>query len=162
MTAIRRKKLYFDVSLVGAVKAQVFPCTQFRISYTGDNFGAVLDDLPPLTNTSPSESKRRNSVCAWFQPTDGQSLPDLAAGTAPVLARNSHVFVRFVNATTSTSPTFPTDLTFPGLLPGSSPIGTRHFSVLVARPGGDFLDNNGTSPTVRGVLYVQRQHSIEI
>ena len=154
MTAIRRKKLYFDVDLTTSAAA-IFPCTQFRISYAGDNFGGVLDDLPPLTSASPAESKRRNSVCAWFQPTDGQVLANYADATLPISVndRNQRVYVRFVAATTSVAA--PTDLTFSGLLPGSSPIGTRHFAVYVAR-------DNSISATVRGVLYVQRQHSIEI
>lgn len=129
-------------------------------------YGSVLEDFAPLVAGSTNELKRRNNVCAWFQPTDGQFLDSGTAGTF----RNQQVYVRFVIATVNTndtagwSTTQVAGLTFSGHTPGSTPIGTRHFGVLVAR-GRQIRPNifvGSVSPTVRGRLYVQRQHTIEI
>lgn len=169
--ATRRKKLYFDISLTDAIPTRVYACTQFTATYAGDLYGSVLEDFAPLTPASSAELKRRNEVCAWFQPTDGQTLPNInAAGTALITARNQQVFVRFVIATATTTNTASwtvtqvSGLTFGSQLPGSTPIGTRHFGVMVARgiPLRPTGYDDTRSPTVRGRLYVQRQHTIEI
>lgn len=159
MTAVRKKKLYFDVALTGATFAQAFPCTQFRASYAGDNFGGVFDDLPPLNSaTASGETQRRNSVSVWFAPTDGGTIPISAT-----IGASDKVYTRFVFPTTAAnfagfSTTQIAGLTFGSRVRGSTPIGTRHFAVSVSRGG----NSGNLSATVRGVLYVQRQHSIEI
>jgi len=170
MPAIRKKKLYFDVDLTGATRGLAFPCTQFRQSYNGDLYGGVLDDLPALVVGSPAARKRLHSVAAWFSPLSGQLAINAAADAFPGnTGINQRVYVRFIAATTGfvkgiANPASISVITTDGLvfapqLKGSTPIGTRHFSVLVIR---DVDANLVTSATVRGVLYVQRQHSIEI
>jgi len=163
--ATRRKKLYFNINLttvnngLGAtlVFGQVVACTQFRAGYTGDVYGSVLEDLAALTIGSSAELKRRNEVTAWFQPITGQVVLD---GTAAY--RNQRVYVRFTIPTVRANGTA-VILTFPGQPDGTTPIGTRHFGILVSR---DWRSSNHLdvtiSPTVRGRLFVQRQHNIEI
>lgn len=169
MSGIKRKKLYFDVSLV-AVTKQTFPCTQFRNSYSGDRYGGVLDDLPPITSTGLTgqlgQRKRAADVRAWFQPTTGANNvgrtynftgPD--TGTVNITILAERVFVQFMGATTTTSISGGgTAALTPavGAIPaGATPIGTRHFAVRVSRQGTN-------SATVRGILHVERQHSFEV
>ena len=170
MPAIRKKKLYFDVDLTGATRGLAFPCTQFRQTYNGDLYGGVLDDLPALVVGSPAVRKRLHSVAAWFSPLSGErARVNVTTGEVARTGLNQRVYVKFIAATAgfvkgigdSASIGFATTdgLIFAPQLQGSTPIGTRHFSVLVIR---DVTANLVTSATVRGVLYVQRQHSIEI
>lgn len=149
--ATKRKKLYFDVTLpaglgaAGGLIARNFPCTQFRStgSYTGDIYGGVLDDVPALTTSAPSETKRRNEVSAWFVPTSAQAL-QLTLGA---------IAVAFTIPTTVQTITAATLLVNTAGPDGSTPIYTRHFGVQVRRYG---------QATMTGRLYVQRQHSIEV
>jgi len=160
--ATRRKKLYFNINLttvnngLGAtlVFGQVVACTQFRVGYTGDVYGSVLEDLAALTLGSSDELKRRNEVTAWFQPITGQVVTSI--GTP---FRNQRVYVRFTVATVRDNGTAEI-LIFAGQPSGTTPIGTRHFGILVARDGAGSATD--VSPTVRGRLFVQRQHNIEI
>jgi len=144
--AIKRKKLYFDVTFgTGALSgtARNFPCTAFRSSYAGDIYEGVLDDLAPLVLASPLEDKRRNEVSAWFAPVNASAL-QLTMGA---------IAVAFINATNTQTITAATLLTNPAGPDGSTPVYTRHFGVQVRRYG---------VATMTGRLYVQRQHSIEI
>lgn len=164
MAATKRKKLYFDISLV-TLPSVVRACTQFRATYPGDLYGSVLEDFAALTAGSSANDKQRNEVTAWFVPVDGEIL-DGGRATQIIDKRNQRVYVRFVQATVSDNTDgtgIAAGLTFPGRIQGTTPIGTRHFSVLVARDsklGG--TNRTDISPTVRGRLYVQRQHKIEI
>ena len=165
--ATRRKKLYFNINLttvnngLGAtlVFGQAVACTQFRATYGGDVYGSVLEDLAALTIGSSDELKRRNEVTAWFQPITGQIVA--AVGTP---FRNQRIYVRFILPTVMENsilgPTYAPGLAFTGQPNGTTPIGTRHFGILVARDGAGSATD--ISPTVRGRLFVQRQHNIEI
>ena len=163
--ATRRKKLYFNINLVATggipIFAQAVACTQFRSTYGGDMYGSVLEDLAPLTGSDSNELKRRNEVTAWFQPITGQHIQ--GSGTSTTY-RNQRVYVRFTEPTVSGNAQSVTILSsFAGYPAGMTPIGTRHFGVLVSRDwnAANHLDT-GVSPTVRGRLFVQRQHNIEI
>ena len=158
--ATRRKKLYFDISLV-TVTAVVRACTQFRATYPGDLYGSVLEDFAPLTAGSSAALKQRNEVTAWFAPVSGQRTTSATTANSPYL--NQSYYVRFVSATVTNNTdatTIPDGLVFGTQIQGSTPIGTRHFGVMVARHRSTTSAEN--SPTVRGRLYVQRQHQIEI
>src|SRR3990172_4675925 len=73
MPAVERKKLYFDFLVEGlsasvlysrSVAKQLTPITP---TTPGDRYNGLLDALPALSANSPLETKRRNSVAAWFQ-----------------------------------------------------------------------------------------------
>lgn len=151
MAAIKRKKLYFFVDLAAVTQA-VARCTQgFRAgvqsTYAGDAYGGVLEDLPALTAGSAGARKARNEVTAWFVPHSG--------GPLAATSRAPFVITEFVQWTSSASGA--SVLANGGGVAGpdgSSPIYTRQFGVRVRR--------GATAPTVKGVLYVQRRHSIEV
>ena len=174
---VKRKKLYFDVNFPadGATMA-VFPCTQFRANYTGgDRYGALLSDLEPLTGGAPADVKRRYDVAAWFQPFGGQAFNTFAGtpkGDDPSPTLTARVIIDFVTATTNQGPPISTATGAVGLpyftaggatVPdkcGTSPIFTRHFGVRIRifRTAPTVLQTF----TTHGVVFVQRQHSIEI
>lgn len=166
MAAIKRKKLYFFVNLDEASAANGTPtdppdyttalcrCTQGRrngvpSTYAGDAYGGVLEDLPALTVGSPGFRKAQREVTAWFERH--------SSGLSPTV---SNVFVDFVNWTTNTGGAAPLAIAYGqqqlyAVGPqGSSAVYTRDFAVRVMRRFG--------TPTVRGVLYVERQHVIEV
>ena len=147
MAATRRKKLYFNVDLRTATNA-AFPCTQFWASYTGDNYGAVLDDLTPLTASSTNQAKRMNSVAAWLS-----GRLSLGASVSTTTAQPAFV-IDFINATTVGSGATALTNADSALFNGSTPIFTRHFAVRVRKIGA--------ATGFRSVLNVQRQHSFEI
>ena len=179
--AVIRKKLYFLANFNAATSGllaadgRVFPCTAFRgsipaggtvtKSYQGDLYGGVLQDLPPLTNGSPIEKKRRNDVSAWVRNISSDDAAALATGV-------QRFVVDFVNATTDAAVATilqtssmlgfaPTDAVGPtGTavvigVDGVTPVLTRHFGVRVRRKGS-------SAATGKVMLYVQRQHSIEV
>ncbi len=169
--SVVRKKLYFLAEFRLATSAgiaaagRVFPCTQFRTdtkSYVGDIYGGVLADLPPLTNGSPIETKRRNDVSAWIRTI---SVGDETTASS---TQSQKWQIDFVDATTIASGA--TILQTSGMLAfgdpfgtaqagigidGVTPVMTRHFGVRVKRHGSGLA--TGTV-----MLYVQRQHSIEV
>ena len=159
------KKLYFNITWAsGATASHKFiPCTPFRPSATfGDRYGSLLEVLTALTGNSPNASKRANAVSAWFVPSQGTAHAITGAG--------GPVFLDFVAPTFAVAPGN-TDVV--PLLPYLSIDGTsvarnkgkdtiygtlgqpRHFSIRLERP-------ITTSATFSGVLYVARQHSIEV
>jgi hypothetical protein len=162
MSATKRKKLYFDFSIgINATRA-IFPATQFTSSLTGDRYGGLLDALEACTGSSPADIKRRNEVTAVAQRTS-------VVYNNSMVSTGGNFSVQFIQPTTGngTGPVTPLPFMSPGVLftdgkDGNSAVfgvaGTpRHFSVVVRRmPGG------GVGTTARGVLYVQRQHSIEV
>jgi hypothetical protein len=162
MSATKRKKLYFDFSIGINATRQIFPATQFTSSLTGDRYGGLLDALEACTGSSPADIKRRNEVSAWVQRT-----AQVYSNTP--MATSGQLSVQFVYPTSGngTGPVVPLPFMTPGFTftdgkDGSSAVfgvaGTpRHFSIVVRRPS-----NANIASTVRGVLYVQRQHSIEV
>lgn len=157
--AIARKKLVFVGSFANASAdaERVFPCTQFRSSYTGDLWGNVLQDLQPLTVGSPGPIKQLNDVTAWARLISAGG----GAGTASL-----RLEVDFTQATTDAGASLALDTT--GIktknpvtgaattlgIKGVTPILTRHFAVRLTKRG-----SAATTCTV--AVYVQRQHSIE-
>ena len=158
------KKLYFNITwAAGAtLSTKIVPCTPFRPSATiGDRYGALLEAMPALTGNSPNTMKERNGVSAWFVPRSG--------GAAVATSAGGPVFVDFVGATLAQAgqnynadllPYLSLDGTSVARNRGTDTIyGTlgqpRHFSVRLRRPGT-------TTASFSGVLYVGRNHSIEV
>jgi hypothetical protein len=184
MAVVKRKKLYFDVAFGGgtgtlpvagvSVPATVaclyFPCTQFTASYPGDRFGAVLDALEALTGNAPNGIKAQREVEVWF------SMSNLGAGlltlTNPSATTTEIVAVDLVQPTSfvanHANVTRLRSLNAAGTTlfarAGTSAIygtlgGLRHFSARVRK-----TNNAGVAlgTSLRGTLYVARQHGIEI
>lgn len=159
------KKLYFNVTWAAGVTAshKFVPCTPFRSSVTfGDRYGSLLEPLAALTGNSPNANKRAAAVSAWFVPSQGTAgTITSAGGPLPLLD-----FVAPTFSVTGNSTAVP-------LLPYLSIDGTsvlrnkgkdtiygtlgqpRHFSIRLERP-------ITATATFSGVLYVARQHSIEV
>jgi hypothetical protein len=157
------KKLYFNITWAAGstLSTKVVPCTPFRASVTiGDRYGALLEALPALTGNSPNTMKERNGVSAWFVPRSG--------GAAAVTSAGGPVYVDFVGATlgqtinnnTALLPYLSLDGTSVNRNRGTDTIyGTlgqkRDFAVRLRRP-------TTTTASFSGVLYVCRNHSIEV
>jgi len=147
------RKLYFDVAFTATQNVQVFACTPFRTGLVGDRFGALMAALQACTGSTPQEVKQRNEVTAWFQTTQ--------ATVGTVIPFN----ILFVGPTVGTNinPTTLPFLTQGGTVSAknghSAVFGTagslRHFSVKVSK-------YKTTTGVASGILYVQRQHSIEV
>lgn len=166
MAAVQRKKLYFDVSIGSAASRAFFPCTQFTPGYTGDRYGGVLAALEACTGGAPNATKVQRAVTAWFV-----LAGDSQAG-ATITSNGSIMAVDFVQPTqTVAGGASVTRLVYlnPGgtantAKPGQDAVyGTlgsiRHFSVRLRRPS---VGGNSAAVSIRGTLYVQRQHSIEV
>jgi hypothetical protein len=166
-----KKKLYFDFQFTASNRARYCPCTWVPTApiqgTVFERYGELLTALPALTGGASVATKERQEVSAWFQlataltsPADqfcmdfvGQDFSTeiawLAPGGAPVPAKA-----------------------------GLSPVHTKHFAVrLRLLP----LQNSGIrfvatdhvmtvslvpfakrAVDIRGVVYVQRQHSVEV
>jgi hypothetical protein len=164
------KKLYFNLtwaggatSGAGAAVTKFIPCTPFRASVTiGDRYGSLLEALAAVTGNSPNQVKRAGAVEAWFVLSDNNAVGRTTVTTG--------VAIDFVAPTLQV--TGNTDLV--PLLPYLSIDGTsvlrnkgkdtiygtlgqpRHFSIRVRRTVAP------STATLSGVLYVARQHSIEV
>lgn len=163
------KKLYFNLTWAsgatsGAPVTKFVPCTPFRPSLTfGDRYGSLLEPLAAVTGNSPNTLKRAGAVEAWFVPSDNNVM-----GRTTITSAVSIDFVAPTFAVSGNTDAVP-------LLPYLSLDGTsvlrnkgkdtiygtlgqqRHFSIRVRRANG-----LGSVGTLSGVLYVARQHSIEV
>jgi hypothetical protein len=166
MAATVRKKLYFDVAISSALTRAFFPCTQFTPGYTGDRYGGVLAALEACTGGAPNATKVQRAVSAWFV-----KAGDSQAGQT-ITSNGSIMAVDFVQPTQTVVTTVAvTRIVYlnPGntantAKPGQDAIyGTlgslRHFSVRLRRPSAG---GNAAAVSIRGTLYVARQHSIEV
>lgn len=156
-----RRKLYFDINFTGT--RQIFLCTQFRSGVTiAERFNGALQPAMALTGSSPSMNKARNEVSAWVIPA-GLTNAALATSLTSVA---SPLWLDFIGPTIGNGTGGITRL--PYLTVGSTifqkagqsaVFGTtgvqRHFAVRVRRTGTN-------TTTVRGTLYVARQHSLEV
>jgi hypothetical protein len=171
-----RKKLYFDVNfgsgtggigqaVATTVPALYFPCTQFTNGVAGDRYGAVLQALEACTGNTPNQIKAQREVSAWFAFAGG-------GGQLTVTSAGSPVAVDFVQPTGTVAnhanvtrlKVLNTAGTTQFAKGGFSAIyGTlgieRHFSVRVRKANASGV---ATTTSVRGTLYVARQHSIEV
>ena len=157
------KKLYFDADVevgTGASAGQsFFNCTRVTAGTpASDRYGNFLDALAALTGGSPLGLKNRNTISAVFSPVNEPEQPFIRDGIWPMLD--------FVAAA-------PAVLTFgdPGLpfqIPGGGTdlskagydaIYTRNFRVRMRVRLGVVAPS---TMHVRGIIYVQRQHSIEV
>jgi hypothetical protein len=159
----KTKKLYFDVALPTTRTSQSFLCTQFTAGTPGDRYGALLAALEACTGSTPPGIKQRRAVSAWFQAAGyaGQNA------TTPIAPCG----VAFVSPTANGNNLSLTQLRY--LTVGGSQVankmgneaiyGTagslRHFSVQVSKARAGSV---GGTVTMHGVLYVQRQHTIEV
>lgn len=157
---VSKKKLYFDFSIGGAATRAIFPATQFRAGLTcGDRHGGVLDRLEAMTGSTPGH--RQREVSAWAQP-----VGNATNSSAITSGAGASLYVDFIGATSGNGTGAISRLPF--LTVGgtvfqkaghSAVYGTagiiRDFAIRVRRTG-----TSGT--TIHGVLYVQRQHSLEI
>lgn len=160
-TPVTRRKLYYDFSIGGGATRAIVPVTQFRAGLTcGDRYGAVLSRLEALTGSSPVANKERNAVMAWA------ALAGNSQAGNTITSVGAPVWVDFIGATSGNGTGAITRLpyfTVGGTLfqkPGQEAIyGTagsiRDIAIRVRRTGTG-------ATTLRGVLYVQRQHSMEV
>jgi hypothetical protein len=154
------KKLYFDVTWGTTVGAQAFACTAFRTGLTGDRFGALMKAMQACTGGTPQSVMAESECSAWFQ-----CLRTATVSGGVHIGFNVYFAAPTVGKiTTGQLPAtghfaaLPADLV--GMVAGQSAVfgtvGTaRNFSVVVAK-------QQATTAAVSGVLYVQRQHSIEV
>lgn len=160
----KAKKLYFNVDLEAVSSTRrTFPLTVGRAGFaTGDLFGALLDTFPPSGRIGDANQRRRNMVAAWFEPI-GEDLTADATRS---------VVVEFV-AWTAAGRTAQAGMGFTGgpaagelsgaTLPGGVPVYTgspvaalftKNFAVRVRTPD--------STRGLKGILYVERKHSIEV
>ena len=158
------KKLYFNITWAAGVTAahKFIPCTPFRPSVTfGDRYGSLLEPLAALTGNAPNAAKRANAVSAWFVPSQGTAATITSGGGS--IAYIDFVAPTFAVVNSALVPLLPylsIDGTSVARNKGKDTIyGTlgqpRHFSIRLERP-------IATALTFSGVLYVARQHSIEV
>lgn len=163
-------KLYFDVTMADAITNAVFPCTQITNGTPGDRYGHLLDVNEACIGGTPPQVKARRAVSAWFQPVGSAGLN----ATTPLAFLYDVRFVQPTSAGTNKAAllglpffTGATTTTVPGKIGAEAIYGTngslRHFAVQVQKRHntGAGVIGLGTL-SVHGVLYVQRQHSIEV
>ena len=164
MSQITSKKLYFNITwATGATASHKFiPCTPFRASTTfGDRYGALLEALAAVTGNSPNTAKRAGAVAAWFAPSQGTAGAITTAGGGVLIDFVAPTYNVTGNSTAvPLLPYLSIDGTSVARNKGKDTIyGTlgqqRHFSIRLERP-------ITATATFSGVLYVQRQHSIEV
>lgn len=152
-------KLYFDVSIGSAQTNRSFLCTKFTAGSPGDRYGSLFDPVESCTASTPLAIKRSRAVGAWFVPT-------MVAGQNATTALNLAFFaVKFVQPTVPGANQTLARLPYPNVdanWRGTEAIyGTagvlRNFSVQIQKNKAA-----GGTITVTGVLYVQKQHSIEV
>lgn len=156
-----RRKLYFDVGFT--ITRQIFLCTQFRSGVTiAERFNGAMQAAMALTASSPPASKARNEITAVFVPAGTTN----ASLQTSLTVAGSPFWVDFIGPTIGNGTGGITRLPF--LTVGSTLFqkagqsavfgtagGQRHFAVRIRRSGT-------TTTTVRGTLYVARQHSLEV
>lgn len=164
----KRNKLYFDVNLPATRVSQTFLCTQFTAGTPGDRYGGLLQVLEACTGSSPATQKALREVGAWYQPAAiaAQNV------TTPI---NEAFGAAFIGPTANKNAA--SALTgLPYLTVGGSAVaakaghsavfGTtgspRHFGVQVFKVRAASGIGFGGTISSHGVLYVQRQHSLEV
>jgi hypothetical protein len=164
------RKLYFDVALPVTRTSQTFACTQFAAGTAGDRYGALLQALETVTGSAPPGIKQQRTVSAWFQPTailGTNTTTPVMPYTVSLVAPTSNVANASGALGNNLSLTALPYLTVGGASVASKAgheaiYGTagilRHFAVQVAKA----FALGVPAVTTHGVLYVQRQHSIEV
>ena len=145
-----RKKLTFNLtftfasgSLAAAAHAAIpiTPTVASGDATPGDLFDGLLEVLPFISASTPNGIKRQNSIAAWFV----QVAPNTELTSSAVL------FVRSDGSTPITG--------FGPEADGALAIYSQRPQVLVSLQRA--VATGGTT-LVDGVLYVQKQHSIEV
>lgn len=152
------RKLYFDVAMHTGVTSAAFLCTQFTAGTPGDRYGSLLQAALAATGSTPPGIKQKLAVSAWFQPSQVNGAASTISDYFPV---------DFVGANLTSR--------LPYLTVGNAAVATKAgqeaiYSVTsgIARDFGVRVRKvraSGTADSlvsVNGVLYVQRQHSIEV
>jgi hypothetical protein len=158
-----RKKLYFDFNIGGTATRAIFACTQFRAGMTmGERYNGALQALEALTGSSPSGLKAQRAVSAYAVPANNPTTAITSVGGV--------LYVDFIGPTIGNGTGGITRIAYQtvgGTLfqkAGQDAIygtvgGLRHFAVRVRRSG---LTSGAVNQTIRGTVYVSRQHSIEV
>lgn len=164
----RSRKLYFDVILPATRNSQTFLCTQYTAGTPGDRYGCLLTVQQSATGSTPPTKKRALAVSAWFQP----SAVTPQNVTTPINEMFATAFIApTANKNSSTALAGLPYLTVGGTAvankAGNEAIfgtaGTaRHFGVQVFKVRAASGIGFGGTITSHGVLYVQRQHSVEV
>lgn len=151
-----KKKLVFDISgNSGTTPAGVGPalnggaavvCTQETTGTLGDRYDSLLQQFSPLTIGAPAQARQLRQVMAVFVPKH------IAAGINPTIK------IRFVDETGTAVPgsnvANAVSQTGP-ILTATDPTFTKRIRI--------FINALATAAaSIRGTLYVQRQHSIEV
>ena len=153
------KKLYFDFQFTNSNQARIFPCT-WPTTASGNTTAtvierhrALMDALPAVTGGASSAVKQAREVGAWFNLTQVFTTDYFNRGYAPLLldfvGRNLTTRIPFLdpgNVVVTTKA-------------GHTPIFTSHFAVRLRL---FVLPDAGVANDIRGVCYVQRQHSVEV
>lgn len=157
----RRRKLYFNVNTtthtsIGNMRRVIFPCTQYTASYTGDAYGAVLQDYQPCTTTlanqgAQSSLRRRLATSMYFLP-----IAESAFWASSTISNKGGPGVYY--SMWFGDPTTGDQLTVTGGIAGTTPIFHQHFAAVLNI--GTLV--NSSSFTVQGQLVVERRHSIEV
>jgi len=157
---VTKKKLYFDFSIGGGATRAIFPLTQFRAGLTcGDRHGGVLERLEAVTGSSTG--KRAREVMAWAVPAGNSTNNSTITSGAGAM-----FYVDFIGATSGNGTGGISRLPF--LTVGGTVFQKAGHSAIygtggIIRDAAVRVRRTGTSATtVHGVLYVQRQHSMEI
>ena len=150
-----RRKLYFDVALASNITGVTLACTQpltrptWAAQYSLERTHQYLDSLPALTGGAAFSMRARNETTAWFVSTT--ACPAILSRQAKVAS----FFVEWTQVNLGTKLAFLTPGGVVAAKAGQSSVFTRNFAVRLQRI-------NNTNGAVKGMIYVQRQHSIEI
>lgn len=162
MAGRTRNKLYFDVNFTGGgtVSTVIARCTSalstvgtpgYRLKQVlNDRYGGFMKALPTCDLNTPEEIRRRNSAGAWFQfENNGGFNSSNGAGIDYLL----DFVYRVSGAPLMDKIPNPTA----GGVDGTDPCYARQWGVRL-----QFNYNGTANRPIAGVLYVQRQHSIEV
>jgi hypothetical protein len=157
VTGGRARKLYFDIpqtTVTSTEKKFFIPCTPgtfsgiFEAFSRGDRYGNLLEPMAALTRGARPAAKRLNTAHAWFE-----------CGFVENSSQNFFNFcLMFVSADGQPVKRTKTDGLPEGgsVFQGLDPVYTSLWGVQlsVGTDSGDY--------DLKGIVYVQRQHSIEV
>ena len=165
---IVKHKLYFNFAIGPTFASpnttrQIFPCTQITAGTPGDRNGCLLQSMLALTGGASAAKKAQAEVSAWAQIVGDGTFggtraagvlidfigPTSGAGTGSV---TQLPYLKAGSGGTSADATFAGASAIYSITAGLQ----RHFSVRVRKFSALI------STQVVGVLYVARQHSIEV
>jgi hypothetical protein len=138
------RKLYFDVDITGG-SSVTFALTPEFATTPGDRWGGLLAPLPACDGNSNAKIKRAGEITAIFAPN---------AGTSTLPPRTDFLQGRLDTTPGAVAPFFTAGATGTAVVPGKA----GRSAVFVHNPRFKLFSTTITS----GILYIQRQHSIEV